>query len=477
MFSFLFYCFIFCNVFADDTLPLGGRTAGMGGAGIAFGSDSAMPYINPAGITRVPGNVLSLSLNVYNQARYRISDFYIPGSVDTSTSELGSDYNYEQEYLVSSEFSGFPGSLCYFIQLGSGVAHFSVIVPHYERKAFEGGLRLSFTDTSFGGSAEFRIRDSVIFQRTEYYIGPGYGINMGDLRLGASAFILYRTMLNSVDNTSLVTTDMAGIPYYLNSTTSGYSEGDSFSFAPICGLQYEISTGLSLGISLALPALHLYGSYKMAARGQGSNPDQFGSPDWLEIQRGEGELMHRKPMKLRTGFGFQKPNKWSLAIDIDYIFKKNNTLGSDVTYKIWYYENERPMNYSEEYINAEFETSSAINVYLGGEYYLNTAWVLRAGVFMLQTTTPELDTESGSDLFTLRLQRYGASIGLGNITKAGETNYGLIFIYGSGETVTQDIFSDLNKPDYLANPEYTTVNVNHYMIAFFVSGSVDFSGM
>jgi len=463
--------FTLSNLHADDTLPLGGRTAGMGGAGIAFGSDSAMPYLNPAGITRVPGNVLSLSLSVYNQAKYTVMDYYVPGSVDTTTPEFGPDYNYDQEYLISSGFVGFPGSLCYFMHLGGGVAHFSIIVPKYERQAFEGDLSLTYTNTGFGGSAEFKFADSIIFQHTEYYIGPGYGVTMGNMRLGASAFVLYRTILKSVDNTSLDTVYVTGTPYYVNSTNNGYGEGNSFSLAPILGLQYDISSSLSLGLSLALPAMHIYGTYKNSFRGQQSYPDQFGVYDVLDIQRGEGEIAYRKPMKFRAGLGYEKTKKWSFALDVEYIFKKNNTVTGDVTYKIWYYENESPLNYYEEDVDSEYGNASALNIYLGGEYYLNPSWVLRAGFFMMPSTTEELDTDSPNDILTFKINRYGISLGFGNITEAGETSYGLLFIYGKGETVADDVFTDLN------NPEYTTVDVNHYMIALFVSGAVDFSGM
>ena len=129
------------------------------------------------------------------------------------------------------------------------------------------------------------------------------------------------------------------------------------------------------------------------------------------------------------------------------------------------------MNFYEEDVNSEFGTDDAIDIYLGGEYYASSSWIIRAGVFMMQSTMPELDTNSSADILSFKIDRYGASFGLGNITSAGETTYGVMFIYGKGETVTNDMFSDLH------NPEYTTIDVNHYMIAFFVSGSVDFSKM
>ena len=41
-------------------MPIGGRTATMGGAGTAAGNDSAMPYLNPAGLAGVPGDIFAV---------------------------------------------------------------------------------------------------------------------------------------------------------------------------------------------------------------------------------------------------------------------------------------------------------------------------------------------------------------------------------------------------------------------------------
>ena len=61
-------------------VPLGGRTAMMGGAGVAAGNDSAMPYLNPAGLAGVPGDILGVSATVYGWGETRYDKAFLPGS-------------------------------------------------------------------------------------------------------------------------------------------------------------------------------------------------------------------------------------------------------------------------------------------------------------------------------------------------------------------------------------------------------------
>src|SRR5215510_11457832 len=65
-------------------VPLGGRTATMGGAGVAAGHDHAMPFLNPAGIAGTPTDVLSISATVYGYAAAPVPDYYVPNRFDPS---------------------------------------------------------------------------------------------------------------------------------------------------------------------------------------------------------------------------------------------------------------------------------------------------------------------------------------------------------------------------------------------------------
>src|SRR5688572_32671872 len=64
------------------SVPIGGRTATMGGAATAAGNDSAMPYLNPAGLGGVPGDVFALSATVYGYTHRSFDGFFVPQSPD-----------------------------------------------------------------------------------------------------------------------------------------------------------------------------------------------------------------------------------------------------------------------------------------------------------------------------------------------------------------------------------------------------------
>ncbi|MBN2715794.1 MAG: hypothetical protein JXX14_08060, partial [Deltaproteobacteria bacterium] len=75
--------FIMCaSPLAHANLPLGGKTASMGGAGTAAGKDSAMPLINPAGFSQVPHHTLSLSASLYRFEQITVDDFFYHGYLD-----------------------------------------------------------------------------------------------------------------------------------------------------------------------------------------------------------------------------------------------------------------------------------------------------------------------------------------------------------------------------------------------------------
>src|SRR5690349_13363867 len=58
--------------------PIGGRTATMGGAATAAGNDSAMPYLNPAGLAGVPGDIFAVSATVYSYTHRSFKNFFLP---------------------------------------------------------------------------------------------------------------------------------------------------------------------------------------------------------------------------------------------------------------------------------------------------------------------------------------------------------------------------------------------------------------
>ena len=448
-----------------DTLPLGGRTASMGGAGSAFCRDSAAPYINPAGISLVAGNIFSLSTSLYTQTDYQIQDFFIPGGIDTSTTEMGPTYEYDQKYLTSSQFIGFPGSLSYYLHLsGSQVISFTAIVPTYERINFDGNIRINFPNAD-PTPVTMDMSETYIIERTEYYFGPSYGMTTGNLRFGASVFLLYRTLFNSVESTTFNT---IGTSQFNNGSITGYGQGETWGLTSVVGIQYSLSA-LNIGVAFTTPVINLAGSFSNSGKFTLTNPDTLGVPDEIEIDRGEGDIGYHKPAKCRIGIAYEKPLSWSVALDVEYIFATSKIVSRDVTYETTLYVQGAGVTESTVDDTSSSGSAAAINIYLGGEYYLNSSWSLRAGAFYMPSPTSDLDVSSNADVLTMKIDRIGGTIGLANFTDSGETNFGISVTYGFGETVAGDFLGDFT------SPSYKKVDVNLFQIALFFSGEVDFS--
>ena len=95
-----------------DRVPIGGRTATMGGAGVAAGNDSAMPYLNPAGLAGVPGSIFGVSATVYAYQRLDVERYFFPAPMDAS---LGyGEISVGRDTVASSTFMDLPSSVMYF---------------------------------------------------------------------------------------------------------------------------------------------------------------------------------------------------------------------------------------------------------------------------------------------------------------------------------------------------------------------------
>jgi len=159
---------------------------------------------------------------------------------------------------------------------------------------------------------------------------------------------------------------------------------------------------------------------------------------------------------------------WAVALDAELVFATKKLISRDITYTSTIYEQGFGVTTVEQTDTSETGSSAALNIYAGAEFYFASEWTLRAGAFMMPTTYEKFK-QTIDEVLTLRINKYGATLGIANDTEAGETNFGIIFIYGLGETVALDAYSNLN------NPAYTKVDVAHYTIALFFSGTVDFA--
>jgi hypothetical protein len=237
------------------------------------------------------------------------------------------------------------------------------------------------------------------------------------------------------------------------------------------GAQVDIITGLSAGLSLALPVINITGSSSMSMTTHQSMPDPpMAAGDKLEIISGKSDVSYNKPMRVRAGLGYEKAKSFAVSCDIEYVMGTEKLLKSNETDTTTTYDQGLPAATSTQKLSSKSGTRSVFNLYLGGEYFITDNWIVRAGFFMLPADVKPFE-KTGSEILTMRVDRYGFSLGGAHATDTGETAFGITFVYGSGKTITEDYFTRLGGTAH----DYKEIGVDHYMIAIFFSGTVDFA--
>lgn len=254
-----------------ERLALGGRTASMGGAAAAWGRDSAMSFVNPAGFGRVPRLSLSLSASLYRYEHITVDRFFKPGSLDPVLESLTGEPDVHGNELTSSQFSAFPGAASLLWHHGGDepdaahhVLSLSAVVLRNRQRAFSGDFSLGFPgDTSFNDSL------AATLVTTEYRFGPGYALRLGRVNFGASLFLSYLT--STTTHTSEIFSSRSD--GFISSERNEYARATAWGFQPVLGVQVEATPTLAFGVAFSPPSWHLTGDLETQGRTRFSFPD------------------------------------------------------------------------------------------------------------------------------------------------------------------------------------------------------------
>lgn len=228
-------------------VPLGGRTATMGGAGVAAGADSAMPYLNPAGVGGTPYDLFSLSASAYAYSRASVRRFFRSGGFDPALGGV----SVQEERFEIDQFVIIPASAGYFMRFGAPdaplqhVVALSAIATAYNDYRIDG----TFRATSSVGRLEEDFISTESFRQV--FGGPSYAVAIGDrVRLGASLFASYTTLEVDAHDLALLSIDVGGVQ--VPSTLNSRAMVDAFSFGltGIAGVQVRAVSDLWFGAAL-----------------------------------------------------------------------------------------------------------------------------------------------------------------------------------------------------------------------------------
>ncbi len=462
---------------AGQAIPFGGRTAAMGGTGIAHGDDSAMPVLNPAGVALVSSTTLSLSASLY--AFHHVDVPHFNADADTLSNGFQS-IEVSQQGVASNTVETLPSSLAYMLHLSPGnVFAASVTIPRSTTRRFVQNLDLASKDPT--GQTGFVVRDQLTFVENygQFVLGLSYAHGFGDrLRLGAT--------LGTVYTSSLVTTQADRRQFPANASEFDHivdnltRDSSSLDLTGIFGIQYDLTDRFSVGGVVHSPALHVKGRWEF---NQDNDRVETAGTSSASKVREFGDSIDAPPMKLGAGAHYRHGDCWAVALDVTASLAIKNdrrikatrtessvTAGSNPTA-------------STTSIDRERQRVNRVNASVGGELRVGDEQWIRAGLFTDLSLDPAVGDNTDfakqldrAEVLTFPFNRYGGTVGLGTITGPVDSTVGLAVAYGSGDTVRLD---PLRRRAMMGDVELQRTSLEKtsarlFDVMFFVTGTVDF---
>ena len=441
-----------------DTLqgpPFGGRSAAMGGVGIARGDDSAMPILNPAGVAIIPRSSIAVSASVYNASIITVPHFN--GDRPSTMSPLGPG-EISQNGLASTYILSTPTSLVGVLHLDGGESTHnlaaSITVPRNVGRKF-----LQSVDTSdnrlAGSMGTYTIREDTtyILSSQRYLLAGSYGYgaprsDLGSLRLGASIIFSYAPTLWTLSHKYR---SFVGNAMDVQGEVSDQSF-DSYSadLTGTLGAQLDLTGEWSVGLVVQAPSLHLDGNLKSTL----SEQSFHGLSERLLSTRRTGDYTDGMPLRVGGGASFHVTSLLTLALDVTYYYSPEGRVESKGTLTNSVVDVGQAPRQQTAAFDSHLPAKHLVNVAGGADIMLTSRkhW-LRAGAFSdfsndlavpgatgatdaaCMTAAPnETRCLGASHVLTFPFDRFGITLGYGRKSGVVDSTIGVATIIGSGST-------------------------------------------
>lgn len=385
---------------ADDTnyqnFLMGDRAAGMGGAVAATTDDLDACYYNPAGLARVTGSRIALSVSLYGLQGIRIQD------------GLGKGENFK-----AREFESIPSTFGSILKVSDDLAlAFSVFTPDKialnVRHSFERRPETPVTVRSDYYSATFD--DSTL------WLGPSFGWRAGErLSLGAGVYLVYRSAVNKQEWAYLYTSAAAEVEKVL---TRIYSiDFTNYGLLGLMGAQYALTDEIALGAAIQTPSVNITGNGELLYAVSMGDPES----DEL-VQARDMKSCNQQPARFTLGAAWQKKGVFTLEGNCSYHLPTS------------YLQLSGEETWTGQPLSTTLRREGVVNFNLGGEYYVVEHYPVRAGFFTNLSSSPGVDRDDlGVSLDEVDM--YGVSFSVGNESEHTTFSLGVNYVWGKGETV------------------------------------------
>lgn len=437
--------------------PMGGRSALMGGTGVAIGVDGAAPFLNPATITRIGTSRIAFSARFYRFSEETVENFQQAGPADE---DRFGDLRFANTSESHQRVHSVPDSVCYFFPAIAELAarqRLSLCLSKTETQ------QLSLKALGYQGTSDgFRINQAQTFEVdwSRFHFGPTWGVVLSDeLSFGVALLVAFTRYSHELVSSTIVEDTATGAA----STSSYESIASAFSWdlAPRLGVTYQLSNRVSLGASVTTPLLHVLGGVRQsyatefdAARTQWAADTGFrAGPPW----------------ELRLGVG----GEWeSLRFEVDGFLTAGESDYARGTLHAEQVSVDAGQVTSRETIAMEVNEASktTVNVGAGAEMFVAHRLSLLAGFQTDFNGLQKLDPRAErARLFRTRLDYYRAGLGLCSYTDFGDLMFGLRFDYGTGQALPVNTLTD--------PPSLALADVRDVGIMVVLAGSINWESI
>jgi hypothetical protein len=446
------------NSFAS---PIGGRSALMGNTGTALAVDGSAPFLNPAAIVRMDDHRFAFSVNFYQYSITGFSNWHEPGTVDgTKFGRL----SLGDTSISSSGFNVLPSTLCVFVTLFDGAPEEDDAALHKGRQKLSlclGSLEsqgVSFTALPFSGPTSLGQTvqaQSLVQGWSRVYAGPSYSVSVAKhVALGLSVHAVYTNDSFALSSSAISSSASGG---GIQSSFGAAGAGGSLDVAPTLGAIYRKGM-YTAGLSFAIPAVHLYGSYT----GTLNNEYSSGTTNSATISTGSGSFSSAPPIRVAVGGGLET-GRWTVEADAAVVIPAvsgftasaigNTTSLSGTT-----------LTTTPLQSNFSVAEHVVVNPGLGAEYFVYPSLSLVAGASLNMTLQQALAAPAGvGTLVEDRQSLATASFGLGSYNPSGNVLLGVQVGYGWGQSLAAN--------PYVTPNQWAIVDTTSYSALLILAGS------
>ncbi len=435
----------------------------MGNTGIALGRDGSAPFLNPATIVEIDDTQLAFSVNLYRLTFTNFSDFYQPRAPDAPFGGLRLD----TRSTLDTSFDALPTTLCLFFTVGKGgdlsedkaragrqkiaICFGQTVVDDFILTASSVAGTTPTLTTVESISASERLRKASL--------GPTYGVHLTDaFAIGAS---LHGTLTNR--RTQWRATSLSADPQNKAISTSLVDDavGTSFEITSILGATYRASP-LTLGLSVSLPAVHIYGVSRLSSASQVTGT---GTTDNTQTYNASGTFSSTPPMRIDLGAGLSF-SRTTLELDVGV------SVPWPQAYDTTLHGTQSSVSNGQALIkplDQDFvaPARAAIGIAAGFEHRFSQSFGVLGGASGDVSVAPnDALTSTPFHDYPARQNRLTASVGFGSYGGATELLVGTELSYGFGKRYAPDIYS--------LSPSFSVVDTQTFAAMLVISGAANF---